>query len=277
MTEAAKDMNDPPASNSGRLADWQLPVGVDRPLWEYLSAPHIAHDYDRFFHDAQLLEFDVRFLEERFPKPGKLLDLGCGTGRVLVRFARLGFEVVGLDLSKEMLAVCTQKQAETRLPMTLVHGNLCDLSAFSDASMDYVTCMFSTLGMVVGVENRRRALLEIRRVLKPDGLFGLHLHNRWRYLADPLGRSWFLRDLFRRLFLSNDVGDKVMENYRGIPNLRIHLFSLAEIRRELSRAGLRLTDFLPIRTAATGAIEPVCRFPLLNADGWMLLARRQAS
>ena len=44
-------------------------------------------------------------VEQHCQPPGRLLDLGCGTGRLLIHAARRGYAPVGVDLSAEMLAV----------------------------------------------------------------------------------------------------------------------------------------------------------------------------
>ena len=60
--------------------------------------------------------------------PGPALDIGCGTGRVLIPTARAGFEITGLDLSPFMLNECRkklEKQPENvKARVKLVQGNM---------------------------------------------------------------------------------------------------------------------------------------------------------
>src|SRR4051812_17979714 len=84
--------------------DWQLPPGVDRGLWDYLHSAEMAAGYDAQISESPLARADVQFCERHFHTPGRLLDLGCGTGRLCRQFAAKGFECVGVDLSEEMLA-----------------------------------------------------------------------------------------------------------------------------------------------------------------------------
>src|SRR6516165_1271920 len=90
-------------------ADWQLPPGVNRGLWDYLHSPLVARTYDQELAGSAMFVADQRFAERYFDRPGRLIDLGCGTGRLLVPFARRGFWVLGVDLSEEMLRVATAK------------------------------------------------------------------------------------------------------------------------------------------------------------------------
>src|SRR5213080_3462579 len=86
-------------------ADWQLPPGVDRGLWHYVHDAALARNYDAALADCALLEVDRAFVERHCPQPGRLIDLGCGTGRLLIPLAQRGYRVLGVDLSAEMLTV----------------------------------------------------------------------------------------------------------------------------------------------------------------------------
>src|SRR5262245_33964379 len=90
---------------------WQLPRGITRGVWDYVQAPHIADDYDAYFAYNTLFDFDLAVLRRHFTQRGTLVDLGCGTGRLLLPFARDGFHCVGVDLSAHMLRVVRQKAA----------------------------------------------------------------------------------------------------------------------------------------------------------------------
>lgn len=263
-----------PPDASARRADWQLPVGVDRALWEYLTDEQIAEDYDRYFAQTELLRTDRQFLEGHFRRPGRLVDLGCGAGRLLVHFASMGFDVVGVDLSERMLDVCHRKRRQMGLPIGLVKANMCDLSGIRDGVFDYASCMFSTLGMIVGLEQRRKALAEVQRVLRPGGLFGLHLHNRWHNIVDPQGRRWLLTDVMKRLTGAPNRGDKVMPSYRGIPNLRLHLYTRSEIRLELERAGFRVVEFHPLAANRAARLPAAWFLERFRANGWLIMAER---
>src|SRR5262249_5656936 len=137
-------------------ADWQLPPGVTRGLWDYLHDPAIARTYDGSLADSRLVRVDQQFAERHFAHPGRLIDLGCGTGRLLLPFARRGFWVLGVDLSEEMLTVAGAKSAATGISVQLLKANLVELDALRDGAFDYAACLFSTLGMVAGAAERRR-------------------------------------------------------------------------------------------------------------------------
>jgi len=251
--------------------DWQLPVGVDRSLWEYAHDRSIARDYDRFFDNNLLFEFDRQWLDARLEKPGRLVDLGCGAGRHVVHFARRGFQVLGVDLSHEMLLVTGEKARGQGVDVDRLEANLCRLDCLRDRAFDYAISMFSTLGMVEGHENRLRVLLHARRLLRPGGLLALHVHNRCYNLWDPQGRRWLAGDLLTGLLGRRPMGDKRL-SYRGIPRMYLHVFTRGELSRLLTDSGFRVRELLPLRDDRCGPLPARHWLPRLRANGFLVLA-----
>jgi SAM-dependent methyltransferase len=104
---------------------------------------------------------------------GRVLELGCGAGRVTGYLIELAREVHAIDLSPAMVDYCRRRYPGA----TYAVGDLRDLSAFDDGSLDVVFAGANVLD-VLGDEERRRVLGEVRRVLAPDGLLVMSTHNR---------------------------------------------------------------------------------------------------
>jgi SAM-dependent methyltransferase len=252
--------------------DWQLPPGVNRGLWDYLHNPTIARTYDEKLADCALLTIDQQFAECHFDRPGRLLDLGCGTGRLLLPFARRGFSVLGVDLSAEMLSVTREKADRAGLPVDLLQANIVELDALPEQSFDYAACLFSTLGMVTGSAERRRVVQHVHRLLRPGGRFVLHVHNRWFNFWDPQGRKWLLRDGFGAVFGRREGGNRVMPVHQGIAGLTLHLFTRRESVRLLTECGLRLLEVRPVSLRTDGRLPWPWWFGWLRAYGYLLAA-----
>ena len=60
-------------------------------------------DYDRF------ADFYKKVFEKFNKKPELVLDLGCGTGSVTLRLSKMGYDMIGIDLSCEMLDIARKK------------------------------------------------------------------------------------------------------------------------------------------------------------------------
>ena len=110
---------------------------------------------------------------------GPVLELGCGTGRVLLPLARDGYEITGLDLSPEMLAFCREKlegeSAETRDRVSLLAA---DMASF-DLGRDFgaIFCAFNSFHHLRTVEQQLACLERCRAHLAPGGLLVLDLFN----------------------------------------------------------------------------------------------------
>ena len=99
----------------------------------------------------------------------KVLDVGTGPGRFGALFAGHGCRVIGVDLNPDMLEIASDTARRLGLEdrFEVRTANAEDLSEFADASFDVVCCM----ELFDHLPDLRRALAEMRRVLKPGGRF----------------------------------------------------------------------------------------------------------
>lgn len=257
---------------------WKLPPGVSRGTWDYVHSPRIADDYDAYFEFNDLFEFDVQVVKQAFQKhlggsDALIADLGAGTARALIPFLRLGYRGIAIDLSQRMLEIAAAKAAADHLPLQCVRANLVQLDAIRDATVDGAMCLFSTLGMVRGHENRAEVLRHVRRILRKDGVFVLHVHNYWYNLYDPGGPWWLIRNYLRSL-TDRDLerGDKFYP-YRNVRQMFLHVFTRGELNRELKRAGFTQREFLPLHHTRQRALKHPWLLSSLRANGWMIVCR----
>jgi ubiquinone/menaquinone biosynthesis C-methylase UbiE len=246
-----------------------LPSGVPGGVWEYTQSDHIAREYDEYFAQNRLFEFDEQVLARYFNHPGTVVDLGCGTGRAIMGLARHGFHGVAVDLSIHMLRIVAEKARLENLDVQCVQANLVELDCLADQSADYVMCLFSTLGMIRGRENRQRALNHIRRILKPGGLYVMHVHNFWYNLFDPLGRHWLAQHIFEKIRHKEvELGDKFF-HFHGIAQMFLHTFTQSELRGALKRAGFKIHEWIPLNTERQRPLSWPWWFGRFRANGWI--------
>jgi SAM-dependent methyltransferase len=147
----------------------------DRP---YDAIPGFGGLYDAV--PAYAARRDVQFyLAQAARAKGPILELGCGTGRILIPLARAGHTVVGLDGSAAMLEQCAAKLRDepddVRARVTLHEGDARDFDL--DRRFDLVIAPFRVLQHLVAVEDQLRLLAAVGRHLAPDGRFVFDVFN----------------------------------------------------------------------------------------------------
>ncbi len=103
---------------------------------------------------------------------GRVLELGCGAGRITGYLGARGGPVLGIDISPSMVAYCRRRYPELEFQV----GDIADLSGQPDASRDLVVAEFNVLG-VLGDLERQRVFRELHRILVDGGLLIFSAHN----------------------------------------------------------------------------------------------------
>ncbi|MEZ7006039.1 class I SAM-dependent methyltransferase [Streptomyces sp. AD55] len=141
--------------------------------WRQLTGEKSGQDYaDRFAELARSgkdTHGEARFCAALLPDGARVLDAGCGTGRVMIRLAQLGHDCVGVDLDASMLAVAREQAPE--LPW-----HQADLAGFDPdrlglaADFDLVVAAGNVLPLLApGTE--AEVVRRLASVLRPGGLF----------------------------------------------------------------------------------------------------------
>ena len=126
------------------------------------------------------IEKRARFVLQASPPPGRVLDVGCGTGVLAARLAGLGYDVTGLDPSQGMLDVMKERAPG----VDAVHGSGTEMP-FADGEFD-LSLSVATMHHIADRDAVRRALEEMVRVVRPGGRILVWDHNPrnpyWPYL-----------------------------------------------------------------------------------------------
>ena len=138
----------------------------------------VADFYDHVvpYRQRQDVAFFVNLARE---SGGPVLELACGTGRVLLPTARAGIEIVGLDISQRMLAICRRKLAaepdEVRARVELHHADICDFNL--NRKFTLATLPFRPFQHLLTVEDQLACLNTVRHHLQGNGRIVLDLFN----------------------------------------------------------------------------------------------------
>jgi SAM-dependent methyltransferase len=194
---------------------------------------------------------------------GRVLELGCGTGRITVPVARAGASVVGIDRSGPMLARGRQRLRRARLTRaSLVRGDIRQLPFCSRPGFSLVMAPYGILQSLTREKDLRATIDAVHAVLRSGGLFAVDLvpdlprwaeYDRRTSLSGSRGRGTRLtliesvrQDTGRRL----TIFDHEYVERRGRTR-RVHRFSLTfrtlsvpQMSRRLEKAGFRIKAVL---------------------------------
>lgn len=119
---------------------------------------------------------DVFYAGNALRRGGRVLELGCGTGRIAIPMAMSGLHVTGLDSSAAMLRVCREKMnavAPLAGTLELVQGDM-RVFAFDD-TFDTIILAYRTFMHLLQDEDQRACLHAVRRALAPEGVCMLNV------------------------------------------------------------------------------------------------------
>jgi len=131
--------------------------------------------HGKFFYEPQE---DIVKIVDVLKKNGvkKILDLGCGSGRHLVYFAKNGFDTYGIDIAREGINLTKQWLKDEGLKSDLTVGNIYKKLPYKN---NYFDAVISTQALHHEViEKIREAIKEIERVLIPSGFVFLTFRKR---------------------------------------------------------------------------------------------------
>lgn len=141
-----------------------------RECYEWLG----LREWRRLVRDPfHRLEFDTTllFLKKYLPKRGLILDAGGGPGRYTIELAKLGYDVVLLDITQKLLEMAKKRIARAgvrKKVKLIVEGSITDLSQFNDNYFDAVICLGGPLSHISSEKDRKKAVSELIRVAKKN-------------------------------------------------------------------------------------------------------------
>ena len=195
------------------------------------NSPEIAN----YYAALDYLTPCERLLFDEYLRPGMdILDLGVGGGRTSAYLSSIAKRYVGADYAPEMVAACRKKFP--RLEFETAGAS--DLSKFTSSSFDAVVMAFNVIDYVSSDEARHRALREIRRVLKPEGILIFSTHNPRAIWVRVTWNPQRVRNLAESIVGKDSIFRLPL--LQSLTALRVMVAALQSVLRSLNRAAKRL-------------------------------------
>lgn len=152
-----------------------------------------AQVYDKL-QDADYNKF-VDFYEEIFRRLGKkpelVLDLACGTGNITLPMAARGYDMIGLDMSVEMLNIARNKAYDANLEILFLCQDMCEMELFG--TVDAIVCALDGVNYITDYDDLKELFRLVCNYLNPDGVFIFDINSVYK-LKNILGSNTFVND-----------------------------------------------------------------------------------
>jgi SAM-dependent methyltransferase len=175
-------------------AKYREPVYLEKAPSNYDSVEkfdELSRTYGTFVEpfSGPVFEETIKYMQQYLTSSSRILDCSCGPGTETLRLAPLvsDGEIVGMDLSAEMVAVASKNAArDAKRNVAFFQADVASMPAHFKGRFDAVYCSLAFHHYTHPLE----AIREMRRVLRPDGkVFIIDAGPRWmKLLASPMAK-----------------------------------------------------------------------------------------
>lgn len=134
----------------------------------------------------------LTYIEEIFKRygaaPKLLLDLGCGTGSMTNLMASKGYEMIGVDLSEDMLAIAKTKAKDTHQEVIYLNQDMTELDLYG--TVDAVISCGDAFNYVLSAEDLLATFKHVNTFLNPGGLFIFDMNTIYKF-KEVLGNKTY--------------------------------------------------------------------------------------
>jgi SAM-dependent methyltransferase len=150
-----------------------------------------------YIYDDLMDDFDydglVKYIEEIFKKnninPKLILDLACGTGTLCIKMTQRGYDMIGLDISTDMLSVAKRKTQEKGLDILYINQNMSEFELYG--TVDAIICTMDSINYLLDESELISLFKNIKNYLNPNGIFIFDINTRHR-LKNTFGQNVFV-------------------------------------------------------------------------------------
>lgn len=121
-------------------------------------------------------------------KENILLDLACGTGSISEKMAELGYDVIGVDNSEEMLGIAIEKKFDSGLPIQYLCQDMREIDMFG--TVDVTICALDSINHLSSLEDVKKTFSRVSLFAEPDGLFIFDINTIFKH-TDILANNTF--------------------------------------------------------------------------------------
>lgn len=146
---------------------------------------HIMKDTDRDGLIAYYLDIFKKFGSE----PSLILDLGCGAGDITLRLAKKGYDLIGIDISTDMLNIAREENSHENI--LYLNQDMREFELYG--TVDVIYSAFDCLNYITDKRDLKKVFSLCHNYLNPDGLFIFDINTEYKF-KNILDKNTFVYD-----------------------------------------------------------------------------------
>ncbi|MDP4181303.1 MAG: class I SAM-dependent methyltransferase [Bacillota bacterium] len=218
---------------------------------------NFAYFYDKLMRDVDYkawCDYIEKIFQRNSIKPSLVLDLGCGTGSVSINLAQRGYDMIGIDLSYDMLSCATEKSKDNGLDILYLNQDITNFELYG--TVDAILCLMDTVNYITDKRKLKKLFKLVENYLNPGGIFIFDINTQYK-LESILGDNVFYevdkeivyiwQNKFNRkngicefdlTFFSENEGkyDRFDETHFE------RAYSVEELKNEITNSRMKITD-----------------------------------
>ena len=217
-----------------------------------IAYENLAEIYDTFMDDVPYEKWSnqiVKWLHEYEIENGLVLDLGCGTGTMTEALASNGYNMMGLDVSEDMLAVAQNKMQRLGNDILYLNQDMRELELLGNVRVVVSVC--DVVNYILEPRELSETFEKINQYLELKGIFIFDFNTKYRY--QKMGASTFSEEKEMATFIWDNYYDedtcinecqltlfiKEKKLYRKYQEEHYQRgYTLIEIKKAIEQAGL---------------------------------------
>lgn len=202
-----------------------------------------------YYSKPRLHLYERNLFKNYLKKKGKVLDLCCGAGRVAIPLAKMGFDVIGVDINPKMIDAANKIKKKYNIKNVKFICGDAPLIKIKENYFDYVLIMENSLEYIVYKNRREKIIKKIFNALKNDGIF-ITCFSSYFYPLNRLVKLTFHNiDYLAKslIYDKQELGiNDILLIYRKFNKLLFsHFFTHFEIKGMMKKAGFKSFKTIP--------------------------------
>jgi ubiquinone/menaquinone biosynthesis C-methylase UbiE len=140
-----------------------------------------AQVYDELMKNVDYKAW-TEYIERMFKlfniKPKNIIDLACGTGNITIPLAKRNYNIIGIDISQDMLSIAEQKAREHSLNIQWICQDMINFQGFT--KQDAIICACDGLNYILKVEDLQSIFSRVYTSLRQGGIFVFDMNSRYK-------------------------------------------------------------------------------------------------